>query len=78
MNNRGFGDDAKQQAIFDFAKNPHTDIVCLQKTLVSDFLISAFCSKWKGPSFWSPALGKQGGPVILVRENTDFQIIIKK
>ena len=77
MNIHGFGDDAKQQAIFDFAKNPHADFVCLQETLVSDF-ISAFCSKGKGRSFWSPALGKPGGTVILVLENSDFEIIIKK
>ena len=24
--------------------------------------------------FWSPALGKQGGTIILVRENSDFEI----
>ena len=39
---------------------------------------SHFCSKWKGPSFWSPALGKQGRTVILVHANSDFEIIIKK
>ena len=74
MNIRGFGDDAKQRAIFDFAKNSHADFVCLQETLVSDSLISTFRSKWKGSSFWSPALGKQGGTVILVPENSDFEI----
>lgn len=45
---------------------------------MSDFLISAFCSKGKGPSFWSPALGKPGGTVILVLKNSDFEIIIKR
>ena len=74
MNIRGFGDDAKQRAIFDFAKNSHADFVCLQETVVSDSLISTFRSKWKGSSFWSPALGKQGGTVILVPENSDFEI----
>ena len=74
LNIRGFGNDAKQRAIFDFVKNSHADFVCLQETLVNDSLISAFRSKWNGPSFWSPALGKQGGTVILVRENSDFEI----
>ena len=74
MNIRSFGDDAKQRAIFDFAKNSHADFVCLQETLVSDSLISTFRSKWKGSSFWSPALGKQGGTVIPVPENSDFEI----
>ena len=41
---------------------------------MNDSLISAFRSKWTSPSFWSPALGKQGGTVILVRENSDFEI----
>ena len=41
---------------------------------MNDSLISAFRSKWNGPSFWSPTLGKQGGTVILVRENSDFEI----
>ena len=74
MNIRSFGDDAKQRAIFDFAKNSHADFVCLQETLVSDSLISTFRSKWKGSSFWSQALGKQGGTVILVPKNSDFEI----
>ena len=41
---------------------------------MSDSLISTFRSKWKGSSFSSPALGKQGGTAILVRENSDFEI----
>ena len=52
----------------------HTHFVCLQETLVSDSLTSAFHSKWNGPSFCSPALGKQGRTVILVCENSDFEI----
>ncbi|CAH3027963.1 unnamed protein product [Porites evermanni] len=57
-------------------KKPNTSRTNKHKneTLVSDSLISAFHSKWKGPSFWSPALGKQGGTVILVRENSCFEI----
>ena len=41
---------------------------------MSNSLISACHSKWKGPSFCSLALGKQGGTVILVCENSDFEI----
>ena len=41
-----------------------------------------FCKKhlllatntWPGKSFWSPALGKQGGVAVLVAEKTDFEI----
>ena len=39
-----------------------------------DSLISPYRSKWNGPGFWSPGLEKQGGTVILVRENSYFEI----
>ena len=32
-------------------------------------------SKWSGKSFWSPALGKQGGVAILCSPNTDFDVL---
>ena len=47
----------------------------MQETLTNDdSLTSAFRSKWNDPGFLSPALGKQGGTVILVRENSNFEI----
>ena len=30
--------------------------------------------KWRGPSFWSPTVGKQGGVARLVRENLYFEV----
>ena len=30
--------------------------------------------KWRGKSFWSPALGKQRGVAVLVSENTNFEL----
>ena len=38
-------------------------------------MIESLRSKWTGKSFWSPALGKQGGVAILVSSNTDFEIL---
>ena len=39
-----------------------TILLFFQKTLVSDHRqIKSLSDRWSGPSFWSPALGKQGG-----------------
>ena len=36
---------------------------------ISDDSVSrAFSSKWRGPSFWVPALGRSGGVAILCSE----------
>ena len=48
----------------------------MQEALASKFeSIRDFQSRWSGPSFWSPALGKQGGVAISVQENTRFDIL---
>ena len=38
-------------------------------------LIECLRSKWPGKSFWSPALGKQGGVAILVSPKTEFAVL---
>ena len=66
LNSRGF--DRKADLIFDFARN--YDLVFVQETLVSDEChIKSFAGRWSGLSFWSPAIGKQGGVCAFVREN---------
>ena len=51
-------------------------IVFLQETLAArSDLIDSLRSKWPGKSFWSPALGKQGGIAILVSPKTDFNVL---
>ena len=53
--------------IFDHAKN--FDLCFVQETFVArPDAIKRLSSRWLGPSFWSPAIGKQGGTVILVSE----------
>ena len=48
----------------------------MQETLVTNFeSIRDFQSQWSGPSFWSPALGKQDGVAIFVQENSRFDIL---
>ena len=37
--------------------------------------ISHFSNRWDGKSFWSPALGKQGGVAILVSKNSNLEVL---
>lgn len=75
LNIQGFGSDTKSNSIFDFAKRSHSDFVFLQETLsMRPAAIKSLTSKWGGKSFWSPALGKQGGVVTLVSENSHFDV----
>ena len=47
----------------------------MQETLASNpDVIKNLPSKWRGPSFWSSAIGKQGGVALLVRENSCFEV----
>ena len=51
------------------------DLVFVQETLISDPLrISSLHSQWPDPSFWSPALGNQGGVAILINKNFSGKI----
>jgi len=73
LNIQGFGSDTKSNSIFDFAKR--SDFVFLQETLsMRPAEIESLTAKWGGKSFWSPALGKQGGVVTLVSENSHFDV----
>ena len=75
LNIQGFGSDAKLNSIFDFAKRSNSDFVFLQETLsMRPAAIESLTAKWGGKSFWSPALGKQGGVVTLVSENSIFEV----
>ena len=52
------------------------DICLIQETLLStETSIKASSSRWAGPSFWSPALGKQGGVAILINEHFAVNVI---
>ena len=76
LNIRGFGSKAKQFSVFDFARNSRSDFILLQETLAAtEVSIRNLTLQWSGPSFWSPALGKQGGVVVLVKENSCFEVL---
>ena len=75
INVRGFGNAAKQDLIFDYARSGKYDFVCVQETLAArPAAIDLLRKSWSGPSFWSPALGKQGGVCILVSKDSPFKI----
>ena len=62
-----------EKLIFDHAKT--FDMTFIQKTLITDpQQIKSLCSRWLGPSFWAPAVGKQGGAAILVKSNFSARI----
>ena len=76
LNVRDLGNDANQKVIFDFASGFRSDFVFLQETFAAcPDAIDSLRSKWPGKSFWSPALGKQGGVAILVSPKTDFDVL---
>ena len=48
----------------------------MQETLVSNELsIRDLSSRWPGPSFWSPALGRQGGVAILIKDTFNGHVL---
>ena len=43
------------------------DFCFIQETMISDKrVIDSLSSRWRGPSFWSPAVGRRGGVAILL------------
>ena len=51
LNVRGFGSQAKQFSVFEYAGNTKSDFIFLQEALVSKFeSIRDFQSRWSGPS----------------------------
>ena len=79
LNSHGLGNAGNQTTVFDFASNLTSDFVFLQETLAARLdVIESLQSKWPGKSFWTPALGKQGGLAILVSPKTEFEILQQK
>ena len=57
---------AKLDLIADHLRNSCIDVCFVQETQISsESSIHSLSSRWGGRSFWSPALGRQGGVVVL-------------
>lgn len=73
INSRGFN-LRKELLVFDRAKG--FDLFLVQETFVSDLdHVKRLSSRWPGASFWSPAVGKQGGVCVLVHEHFQGKIV---
>lgn len=65
VNIRGLN-SVKLDLIASHLRNFNIDVCFVQETQISsEKSIQALSSQWAGRSFWSPALGRQGGVVIL-------------
>lgn len=73
ISSQGF-DPRRENLLFKNGK--HFDFHLIQKTLVSSSnIINGLSSRWPGPTFWSPAIGQQGGIAILVNESFQAKIV---
>ena len=70
INVRGLG-PRKRDFVKDYIQKSNVDICCVQETLLSE---SPPASWWPGPSFWSPAMGKQGSVAILISDDFNGKV----
>ena len=68
LNSRGFS-KRFQDYLIDSLRTSY-DVFCFQETQITDPEVSrVFSCAWRGPCFWSPALGKQGGVLTCLSES---------
>ena len=73
INSRGV-DLCKAQHLFDVASA--YDFCLIQEThVLSDKCIKFLSSKWPGPSFWSPAIGRQRGAALLINVKCSVEVL---
>ena len=69
LNSRGF-DRRFRDYLLDHLRST-TDVFCLQETQISDAKVfQDFSDAWRGPCFWSPAIGKQAGVLTCIKESS--------
>ena len=52
------------------------DFGFFQETLISDQKsIASLSARWPGKCFWSPAIGKQGGVLVLINDRCDCEVL---
>ena len=73
LNARGFEKNA--DAFFNLIRKSY-GFGFFQETLISDQKsIASLSSHWGGKSFWSPAIGKQGGVLVLINDRFDCEVL---
>ena len=76
INVRGLGDSHKSSSLFKLFENFRSDVVFVQEAMTSrKEVISSLSGLWPGKSFWSPALGRQGGVAVLFSKNCDVEVL---
>ena len=76
INSRGFN-SRKENLIFNqlLSASPAFDICCVQEVMISDpAFFRSHASRWRGPCFWSPSIGRGGGSVVFVSESFEGNI----
>ena len=70
------GNPLNNNLLFDLVEKSDCDLCFVQETLISsDVHINALSRRWLGRSFWSPAIGKQGGVAILLSSKFSDEIV---
>ena len=70
------GNPLNNNLLFDLIEKSDCDICFVQETLVSsDVNIKTLSRRWLGRSFWSPAIGKQGGVAVLISPKCSDEIV---
>ena len=76
INARGLGNPLNQNLLFDLIQRFNCDICFVQETQVSsDQNINSLSRRWHGRSFWSPAIGRQGGVATLISPNCSADVV---
>ena len=74
MNTRGFTQHFRDYLFHNLLFD--ADIFCFQEIQISDpSVFRSFTKKWRGSSFWSAALGKQGGVMTCLSDSFDFEVV---
>ena len=55
-------DRRKENLIFDHVCSSDIDVCFVEEVSLSDSsVLRSLASRWRGPCFWSPSIGRQGG-----------------
>ena len=66
----------KQAALFNYLCASLIDVCFVQEVMLSDpFVFSSIASRWRGPCFWSPAIGRRAGVFIFISESCNASVI---
>ena len=78
INIRGLS-DRKFSLLTEYISRSRCDFCFIQETMISDDeTIKSLSSRWPGPSYWAPAIGRRGGVAILFSKHFEGKISVWK